>query len=86
VDDVVSELRARCESGGVAVPSIDILTGQLREILTPLISNGRTLAAQGSQLRVTRNIDVDGCSVKLIFGSGLPRAGWRKILARLFGS
>jgi hypothetical protein len=86
VNAVLSELRSRCEKGGMSLPAIELLTEQVREILTQLVSNGRTLAAQGSQLNVTREIEVDGCSVKLMFGSGVPRSTWHKIMNRLFGS
>jgi hypothetical protein len=86
VDTAVGDLRARCESGGVAPPAIEMVTAQLREILTPLVANGKILAAQGSQLKVTRDIGADGCDIKLVFCSGIPRAGWRKVLDRLLGS
>jgi hypothetical protein len=86
VDLAVSDLRARCESGGVAPPAVEVVTAQLREILKPLVANGKTLAAQGSQLKVRRDIGADGCDVKLVFSSGIQRAGWRKVLDRLLGS
>jgi hypothetical protein len=86
VDAVVGDLRTRCESNGLSLPSIELLTGQVREILTPLVANGRKLAAQGSQLNVTRDINVDGYSVRLIFGAGLPQTTWRKFVKRFFGT
>lgn len=82
----VGQLRARCEAAGVAAPAIDMLTGQLSDILTPLVVNGKKLAAQGSQLSVTRDIGDEGHKVKLVFGAGIPKSGWRKFLDRLFGS
>jgi hypothetical protein len=86
MDIAVSDLRSRCESNGVAPQAVDALAEQLRSILAPLISNGKVLAAQGSQLSVTRDIGFDGHEVKLIFGAGIPRSGWRKLLDRLFRS
>lgn len=86
IDIAVSDLRSRCESNGVAAHAVDALTEQLRSILPPLIRNGKALAAQGSQLSVTRNIGFDGHEVKLIFGAGIPRSGLRKLLDRIFGS
>ena len=86
VDIAMSDLRARCEGSGVDPQAVEMMTAQLREILKPLIANGKMLAAQGSQLKVTRDIGADGCDVKLVFSSGIQRAGWRKVLDRLLGS
>jgi hypothetical protein len=86
IDIAVSDLRSRCESNGVAAHAVDALAEQLKSILAPLITNGKVLAAQGSQLSVTRHIGFDGHEVRLIFGAGIPRSGWRKLLDRLFGS
>lgn len=83
---VLGQLRARCEGAGVAAPVIEMLTAQLSDILTPLVVNGKKLAAQGSQLSVTRDVGDQNHKVKLIFGSGLPKSGWRKFLDRLRGS
>jgi hypothetical protein len=82
----LGQLRARCEAAGVAAPAIEMLTAQLSDILTPLVLNGKRLAAQGSQLSVTRDIGDEGHKVRLVFGSGVPRSGWRKFLDRLRGS
>jgi hypothetical protein len=86
VETALSDFRSRCESASVAPPTIELLAGQLREILLPLVSNGRMLAAQGSQLKVSRGLEADGCAVQLVFGSGVPRTSWRRVLDRLFGS
>jgi hypothetical protein len=86
VDVAVGDLRSRCERSGVAANTVDALAEQLRTILSSLIANGKVLAAQGSQLNVTRDIGFDGHEVKLIFGAGIPRSGFRKLLSRLFGS
>ncbi len=86
IDVAVSDLRSRCERNGVAAQAVDALVEQLRSILAPLITNGKVLAAQGSQLSVTRDIGFDGHEVKLIFGAGIPRSGFRKFLDRLLRS
>jgi hypothetical protein len=86
VETVVGNLRQRCERDGLPLPSIELVTTAVLEILTPLIANGKVLAAQGSQLKVTRDIEVDGCSVRLVFGSGVPQSAWRKAMNRFFGS
>lgn len=82
----LGQLRARCEAAGVAAPAIEMLTAQLSDILTPLVLNGKKLAAQGSQLSVIRDIGDEGHKVKLVFGSGIPKSGWHKFLDRLRGS
>jgi hypothetical protein len=82
----LGQLRARCETAGVAAPAIEMLTAQLSDILTPLVVNGKKLAAQGSQLSVTRDIGDESHKVKLVFGSGIPKSGWRKFMDRLRGS
>lgn len=82
----LGQLRARCEAAGIAAPAIEMLTAQLSDILTPLVINGKKLAAQGSQLSVTRDIGDEGHKVKLVFGSGIPKSSWRKLLDRLRGS
>jgi hypothetical protein len=86
LESVVGELRQRCERSGLPLPSIELVTTQVLEVLAPLIVRGKALSAQGSQLRVTRDIEVDGCSVRLVFGSGVPQSAWRKAMKRLFGS
>jgi hypothetical protein len=80
---VLGQLRTRCEAAGVAAPAIEMLTAQLSDILTPLVVNGRKLTAQGSQLSVTRDVGDQDHKVKLVFGSGIPKSGWRKFLDRL---
>ena len=82
----LGQLRARCEAAGVAAPAIEMLTAQLNDILTPLVINGKKLAAQGSQLSVARDIGDEDHKVKLVFGSGTPKSSWRKLLDRLRGS
>lgn len=86
VDAVLVELRSQFKGTSVSQPSLDLLTAQVKEILTQLVSHGRTLAAQGSQLKVTRDIEVEGYSVKLVFGAGVPQSGWRKFVNRIFRS
>jgi hypothetical protein len=86
VESVVGELRQRCQRNGLPLPLIELVAMQVLEILTPLVARGKTLSAQGSQLRVTRDIEVDGCSVRVAFGSGVPQSAWRKAMNRLFGS
>ena len=81
----LGQLRARCENAGVAAPVTEMLIAQLGDILTPLVINGKKLAAQGSQLSVTRDIGDEAHKVKLVFGSGIPKSGWRKFLDRLRG-
>jgi hypothetical protein len=85
VDVAIDELRAYCSANGVAVSDTELLVGQLRAVLTPLIVNGKMLSAQGSQLKVERDIRVGENTVRLNFGSGAPRSGWRKIIDGLFG-
>jgi hypothetical protein len=82
----LGQLRACCENAGVAAPAIDMLTAQLSDILTPLLVNGKKLAAQGSQLTVTRDIGDGSHKVKLVFGSGVAKSGWRRFMDRLRGS
>jgi hypothetical protein len=83
LEAAVGDLRARCESEGIAAPVTEMLIAQLREILPPLVTHGKTLTAQGSQLAASRDIGVDGHNVKVVFGVGIPRPGWRKLLDRL---
>jgi hypothetical protein len=82
----VGDLRARCETAGITAPVTEMLIAQLREILPPLVTHGKMLTAQGSQLAVSRDIGVDGHNVKVVFGAGIPRPGWRKLLDKLLGA
>lgn len=86
IETVIETLRARLQRNGVSPQTIDALCSQTNELLSSLIKNGKVLAAQGSQLKVTRELSVDGHNIKLIFGAGAPRPGWRKFLDRLVGS
>jgi hypothetical protein len=86
VEQAVGQLRAQCESAGVAGPHIALVAAQTREILGSLVTRGKQLASQGSQLSVTRDLTGDEYAIRLIFGAGLHRSFWQRLLEAVRGS
>jgi hypothetical protein len=85
VDAAAHGLRDRCVAAGIATPIADLVAAQTREVLMPLVSRGKQLAAQGSQLRVMRELTGDQYLVRIVFGAGESRTLWEKIVDRLRG-
>jgi hypothetical protein len=84
VETAIGDLRVHCEKAGISAPNIGLLLGQTREILGALVSRGKQLSAQGSQLSVTRELSGEGYDIRLVFGAGLPRMSiWKRLLRAL---
>jgi hypothetical protein len=85
IEAVVGDLRAECERAGMIAPLVSLIEAQTREILTPLIERGRQFAGQGSQIQVTRDLTGDGYAVHVVFGAGLRRSFWDKLVDAVRG-
>jgi hypothetical protein len=85
IEAVVGDLRAECQRAGMIAPLVSLIEAQTREILAPLIERGRQLAGQGSQINVTRDLTGDGYAVRVVFGAGLRRSFWDKLIGAFGG-
>ena len=79
---VLHEIMEKAQLAGLPPASGQQLEAMLRNSLGTLVSQGVQLAAQGSQLNVSRRIEGQGFSILLRFRTRRQR-GW---LQRLFGS
>ncbi len=80
---VVCDLQDQARSEGLTPDAVAEIAKCATEVLSPLIVRGQELARAGSQMTVTRNFDVAGCTVSIAFGAGLPKP---TLLARLLMS
>jgi hypothetical protein len=75
VEGLVRELALKGERSGLSPASLQSLTTTTESVLQSLVTQGRQLAAQGSQLNVTRSVDGPGFSVELRFRAR-PTTSW----------
>jgi hypothetical protein len=85
VEAAADRLREQCVAAGITTPMANLIAAQTRELLASLVSRGKQLAAQGSQLRVKRELAGDQYLVRIVFGAGESRRLWEKIFDRLRG-
>jgi hypothetical protein len=85
VETTVADLRARCETAGLAGPATEMIVHQARAVLGELVQRGRQLASMGSQLHVSREVAGDGYLIKLVFRAGDRRSSFQRLLDALRG-
>jgi hypothetical protein len=85
VEEAVNDLRAQCETAGIGGPIAALVAGQIREVLSSFVTRGKQLASQGSQLTVTREVAGDGYSIRVVFGAGVRRTFWERLIDTLRG-
>ena len=80
VEAVISDLRNQCSRASVSPIASDLIFTQARNVLTELVERGRQLAAQGSQITVTREVEADGIAVKLVFRANVRRSFFERLV------
>lgn len=80
VEAVISDLRNQCERASVSPMAADLIVTQARNVLAELVERGRQLAAQGSQMTVTREVEADDVAVKLVFRANVRRSLFERLV------
>ena len=80
VEAVISNLGNQCSRASVSPIASDLIVTQARNVLAELIERGRQLAAQGSQITVTREVEADGIVVKLVFRANVRRSFFERLV------
>lgn len=57
----------------------EALTNQLRTALASLVEQGARLAAQGSQMRAERRVEVGGVQMLIRFNAGTKPSVWERL-------
>lgn len=81
VDSALATLFRKSKESGVAATDIAQLVENTGTVLRSLCEQGRQLAAVGSQMSVTREVEGKGFRVRITFRSSRKRS----LLARLIG-
>jgi hypothetical protein len=86
VEAEVLRLRQGYEAAGLNQQLGEVLETQTRAILNQLVSSGRQLAAQGSQMNVKRELIGDDYAIEIDFGAGVRQSFWQRLLAKFSGT
>jgi hypothetical protein len=81
VDAVLASLVRDSEAAGLAQPDVELLRETTGDVLRTLCTQGQQLAAHGSQMSVSREVEGRGYHIKLRYRSTKKRG----LLARLLG-
>ena len=82
VDAVLASLARSSEKSGLAKQDADLLQRTTGEVLRTLCVQGQQLAAHGSQMSVTRDVQGKGFHVRVRFRSAPKRGALARLLGR----
>ena len=85
VEDVVADLRIRCDRAGLDSQVAELVVSQSQAVLAELVERGRQVASVGSQMHMTREISGDGFAINLIFRAGDRRTFFQRLMDILRG-
>jgi hypothetical protein len=78
-DAVAADALRRIPPAALDTLQREALTSQLRTALASLVEQGKRLAAQGSQMRAERSIEVGGVQVLIRFTAGIQPSFWERL-------
>ena len=80
VEAVISDLSNQCSRASVSPIVSDLIVTQTHDVLAELVERGRQLAAQGSQMTVTRKVEADDVAVKIVFRANVRRSLFQRLV------
>ena len=79
---VIGELERKASGAGLDTATLAAVVESTRTVLTALVEQGRALAANGSAMNVTRDLNGPGFNVKVQFGNRSKRSFLDMLLGR----
>jgi hypothetical protein len=85
-DAEVERLRRSCSSARLDAAMTELLVAQTRAVLSQLVEHGKEVAAVGSQMRVSRELNGEGYSIKINFGPAASKSFFSRVASAIRGS